>query len=253
VTTVNILGSGLSGLTGSGNFVGANTPTLITPNIGAATGTSLNLSGLSVSSALATDGSKNLVSVTNIGSGNNVLATSPTITTPVISSIVNTGTLTLPTATGTIWASGSSNTNSSQPAFLAKPSSDQFSVTGDGTGYTLALATEIFDQANNFSSNTFTAPVTGKYLFCIECYLYSVGNQTSAELYLNTTARQIELTRVSATNTKNGSSQLILCGSMFVSMTANDTATASVVVSGGSSGKSVNMAASTYFSGVLIC
>jgi len=44
-------------------------------------------STLTASSAVATDASKNLVSVTNTGTGNNVLATSPTITTPVISSL----------------------------------------------------------------------------------------------------------------------------------------------------------------------
>ncbi len=39
---------------------------------------------------------------TSTGSGNNVLSTSPALTTPVISSIVNTGTLTLPTSTDTL-------------------------------------------------------------------------------------------------------------------------------------------------------
>jgi len=39
---------------------------------------------------------------TYTGSGNLVLATSPTITTPVISSITNTGTITIPTTTGTL-------------------------------------------------------------------------------------------------------------------------------------------------------
>ena len=39
---------------------------------------------------------------TSTGSGNNVLSTSPTLTTPVISSITNTGTLTLPTSTDTL-------------------------------------------------------------------------------------------------------------------------------------------------------
>lgn len=48
--------------TGSGALVFANTPTLVTPNIGAATGTSLNLSGLTASQPVFTDGSKNLVS-----------------------------------------------------------------------------------------------------------------------------------------------------------------------------------------------
>lgn len=88
--------------TGTGGFVRSTSPTLITPILGVATGTSLNLSGLTASSAVATDGSKNLVSVTNTGTGNNVLATSPTITTPVIASITNIGTLTLPTSTDTL-------------------------------------------------------------------------------------------------------------------------------------------------------
>jgi len=46
-------------------------------------------SALTASSAVATDASKNLVSVTNTGTGNNVLATSPTITTPTISTITS--------------------------------------------------------------------------------------------------------------------------------------------------------------------
>jgi hypothetical protein len=44
----------------------------------------LTVSGLTASTALALDGSKNLVSVTNTGTGNNVLATSPVLTTPNI-------------------------------------------------------------------------------------------------------------------------------------------------------------------------
>ncbi len=71
--------------TGTGTkFVVDTSPTLVTPNIGAATGTSLNLSGLTASSAVATDGSKNLTSVTNTGTGSNVLATSPTLVTPAL-------------------------------------------------------------------------------------------------------------------------------------------------------------------------
>lgn len=70
--------------TGTGNAVFATSPTLVTPVLGAATGTSLSLSGLTASSAVATDGSKNLVSVTNTGTGNNVLATSPTLVTPAL-------------------------------------------------------------------------------------------------------------------------------------------------------------------------
>lgn len=53
MTTINSVGNGLSGVTGSGNFVGANTPTLITPVLGAATATSINFGGSSLAAYIA--------------------------------------------------------------------------------------------------------------------------------------------------------------------------------------------------------
>ena len=67
-------------VTGSGSTVLQTSPTLITPTLGAATGTSLQLSGLTASYSVHTDASKNLVSVFNTGSGNNVMSASPTLT-----------------------------------------------------------------------------------------------------------------------------------------------------------------------------
>jgi hypothetical protein len=58
-------------------------------------------SSLTASSAVATDASKALVSVTNTGTGSNVLATSPTITTATIASANLTTALTLAGAAGT--------------------------------------------------------------------------------------------------------------------------------------------------------
>ena len=49
MTTNNSVNSPLSGTTGTGNFVGANTPTLITPVLGAATATSVNFGGSTLS------------------------------------------------------------------------------------------------------------------------------------------------------------------------------------------------------------
>lgn len=49
-------------------------------------------------------------------------------------------------------------------AFSAYNNASQNEITGDGTVYTFSLNTEIFDQNSNFSSSTFTAPITGKYL-----------------------------------------------------------------------------------------
>jgi hypothetical protein len=52
MTTINPIGNGLSGTTGTGNFVGANTPTLITPVLGAATATSINFGGSTLNTYL---------------------------------------------------------------------------------------------------------------------------------------------------------------------------------------------------------
>lgn len=70
--------------------VSATLANVTTANIGTAviTGTS-TLTGLTASTALALDASKNIVSVTNTGTGNNVLGTSPTIATPTISTITS--------------------------------------------------------------------------------------------------------------------------------------------------------------------
>jgi hypothetical protein len=74
------------------------------------------LSGLTASTALALDASKNVVSVTNTGTGNNVLATSPTLVTPILGTPTS---ATLTNATGLPIATG---------------------VSGLGTGIATALA-----------------------------------------------------------------------------------------------------------------
>jgi hypothetical protein len=54
----------------------------------------LTVSGLTASTALALNASKEAVSVTNTGTGNNVLATSPTLVTPVIGAATGTSLVT---------------------------------------------------------------------------------------------------------------------------------------------------------------
>ena len=51
-----------------------------------------------------------------------------------------------------------------QPAFLAYASAMDNNVTGTATITTVGFDTEVFDQGGDFASNTFTAPVTGRYL-----------------------------------------------------------------------------------------
>jgi len=51
-------------------------------------------------------------------------------------------------------------TKSAQPAFCTVPASEQSNI---GNNDTIVFGTERFDIGSNFASNTFTAPLTGKY------------------------------------------------------------------------------------------
>jgi hypothetical protein len=74
------------------------------------------LSGLTASTALALDASKNIVSVTNTGTGNNVLATSPSIATPTLTGDVQmtTGNLVVGTSGKGIDFSATAGTGTSE-------------------------------------------------------------------------------------------------------------------------------------------
>ena len=51
-----------------------------------------------------------------------------------------------------------------QPAFYVETASTQTNIALN-TAQTLVFGEEVYDQNADFASNTFTAPVTGKYLF----------------------------------------------------------------------------------------
>jgi hypothetical protein len=90
------------------------------------------LSGLTASTALALDASKNVVSVTNTGTGNNVLANSPTLVTPALGTPSS---ATLTNATGLPVSTGISGLGSGVATFLATPSSSNLaSAVTDETG-----------------------------------------------------------------------------------------------------------------------
>lgn len=87
MSTNNSVNVGLSGTTGSGNFVGATSPTLITPNIGTpSAGTLTSCSGLPVSSGISGLGTgvATALAANVTGSGGIALATSPSFTTPTL-------------------------------------------------------------------------------------------------------------------------------------------------------------------------
>jgi len=90
------------------------------------------LSGLTASTALALDASKNIVSVTNTGTGSNVLATSPTLVTPALGTP---SAAVLTNATGLPISTGVSGLGTGVATLLATPSSANLaSAITDETG-----------------------------------------------------------------------------------------------------------------------
>jgi hypothetical protein len=109
------------------------------PSSGVLTTTGSNITGLTASSAVATDASKNLVSVTNTGTGNNVLATSPTLTTPNIGAATATSVngLTITSSTGTLTVANGKTLTASNSITLAGTDSTTmtFPPTSSSIGY----------------------------------------------------------------------------------------------------------------------
>jgi hypothetical protein len=68
-------------------------------------------------------------------------------------------------------------TFSKQPAFLVQPSSQQDNIPINGTT-TVVFDTERFDQNGDFSSNTFTAPVTGRYQLNVQLMIQQMDKDT---------------------------------------------------------------------------
>ena len=101
----------------------------------------LTLDGLTASSAVATDASKKLVSVTNTGTGSNVLATSPTLVTPVLgvaaATTINKVTLTAPATGSTLTIADGKTLTASNSVTLTATDGSTLAI---GTGGTLGTA-----------------------------------------------------------------------------------------------------------------
>lgn len=137
-----------------------------------------------------------------------------------------------------------------QPSFLVVDGTGAADVTGDGTVYTQLWPTEIYDQGGNFASNTFTAPVTGRYLLTASVRLQNLlTTHQSRAINIVTSNRTVSVINLyTLAETYWGH-----CVSAIVDMDANDTATITVNVT--ASTKTVDITGSVntnFFSGSLI-
>ena len=150
----------------------------------------------------------------------------------------------------TINSSGSI-TKPNQPAFLAHTSSVQSNIS---SGTTIILDTERFDQQNNFASNTFTAPITGKYKFD---FLVSVNqldyNASYNRVRIRTSNKNYNFGITSAQMFNSDPTYFTFEGSLLVDMDASDTCYLQWHQIGGTSSADIMAGDSTFFSGHLVC
>ena len=137
-----------------------------------------------------------------------------------------------------------------QPAFLAQGANGQNNIAVGGA-YVISLTTEQFDNNNDFSSNTFTAPVTGKYQLNSHVYLTGVPtNANYIETYLTTSNRNYVAAITPSSYGGGGISYISMETTVLADMDAGDTAY--LRISQGSGTQSTDVASYTAFSGYLV-
>jgi hypothetical protein len=144
-------------------------------------------SSLTASSAVATDASKGLVSVTNTGTGSNVLATSPTLVTPALGTPTS-GTLSSCTVDGT-----------DAVGFKNIPQNSQ------SAAYTLVLADSgkhIFHPSTDANARTFTIPDNGSVAYPIGTAITFI-NMTAAVVTIAITSDTMYLSSAGTTGSRS--------------------------------------------------
>ncbi len=145
--------------------------------------------------------------------------------------------------------------STTQPAFSATHTVLQTDVTGNGATATVNFTTEIFDQNANYdATNTFTAPLTGRYHFNSDVFVNGAATSTQGQIALVTSNRSYGGTQTTPFSTAS-LDQYRLFVSSLTDMDAADTATIACIVSGmvGDTADIPNNATNTYFNGYLEC
>lgn len=147
------------------------------------------------------------------------------------------------TATGNV-------ANPLKSCFQANVTGALNNVTGDGTTYTILFGTTVFDLNSDFSSPTFTAPVTGKFFFGAIIQLLGTAGQTAMNMRIVTSNRTYTQGYINQSAVADVTAVMSTAGCCITDMDATDTATIVIYSAGGAKVVDVNIR--TYFYGVLL-
>ena len=146
----------------------------------------------------------------------------------------------------------------SNAGIVTKPLQPAFCVTADGsqnnfainTQVTVTLNNEIIDKNNDFSSNTFTAPVTGSYQLQFSFRVQNVQQSANYYQIKIATSNRSYLASFWTTRFSNNLDFWTFGQSVLADMDAGDTAYITINQSGGSAATDIHN--ESYFSGFLV-
>ena len=141
-----------------------------------------------------------------------------------------------------------------QSAFHAYNGSSQSNLAGD-SAHTININTEVFDQNGDFNTSnyTFTAPVTGRYLFAYQLTLNYVDNATSfIYAHLDTSNREYYSWYDANVELSSDSTYVSFPITVVADMDANDTALMKVFIGSGGGTEDTATATNTWFTGCLL-
>ena len=137
-----------------------------------------------------------------------------------------------------------------QPAFLVQPSAAQENFAAD-EWVEIAWGTEVFDIGGNFASNTFTAPISGKYEFNAAVFLSTLDiDAAEYNLQIVTTQASYYIGYVDSNLVGSADFNGKLGNSIILPMDAGDTAVIQIKQTGGAAQSDILV--TSHFSGYLI-
>ena len=142
-------------------------------------------------------------------------------------------------------------TNASQPCFrIGSGTQNNISVS---TNNDVVFDSEVFDVGNNFASNTFTAPVTGKYFLSVLMRLNTVDSASSyiQVSILGSNRNTTIFTFDNGADLNADADNVTISGSTVLDMDANDTSSVRIRIQGGTAQTDLDGDGS-YFTGYLI-